>query len=229
MKDIKFYNILNKFYSLEYSKYVPSEYSHFWWEAFMRETIIRAFIGGFTVYVKSVSTKCACSSVFLFGNSWKPLVFLCFEGVQNRKIGHRRVNFEWNINYYKKPIFSFYTPWKHQETRNLLVLSEGITGNTSSIVNEVIRTISIFFKKNFSNTKTRHKQKTTNKTKISEQKTAKATILRIQKLLRGPKILYSLFFLFKSLLQKIKIVFITTFTILLMFPSSTQLQNIYLH
>ena len=145
MKDIKFYSILNKSYSLEYSKYVPSEYSHFWSEAFMRETIIRAFIGGFTVYVKSVSTKCTCSSVFLFGNLWKLLVFLCFEGVQNRKIGHRRVNFEWNINYYKKPIFPFYTPWKQQETRNLLVFSEGITGNTSSIVNEVIRTISIFF------------------------------------------------------------------------------------
>ena len=36
MKDVKFYNISSKTYSLEYSKCVPSEYSHFWGEKFMR-------------------------------------------------------------------------------------------------------------------------------------------------------------------------------------------------
>ena len=55
----------------------------------------------------------------------------------------------------------------------------------NSIVNEVIRTISslfiFFLRKDFKRTKTRHKQKPANKTKISKQKTAKATIFRMHK------------------------------------------------
>ena len=48
-----------------------------------------------------------------------------------------------------------------------------------SIVNEVIRTISSLYfisRKDFECTKTRQKQKRTNKTKLSEQKTTKAAI-----------------------------------------------------
>ena len=44
----------------------------------------------------------------------------------------------------------------------------------SSIVNEDIKTISFFYEKYF--TKTQIKSKPTNKTKLSEQKTTKATI-----------------------------------------------------
>ena len=55
----------------------------------------------------------------------------------------------------------------------------------SSIANEVISSISslliIFLRKDFERTKTRHKQKPTNKTKLSEQKTTKATIFRAHK------------------------------------------------
>ena len=55
----------------------------------------------------------------------------------------------------------------------------------NSIVNEVIRTISslfiFFLRKHFNRTKTRHKQKPTNKTKLSEQSATKATIFRAHK------------------------------------------------
>ena len=46
-------------------------------------------------------------------------------------------------------------------------------------------TISIFLRKKFEHTKARHRQKPTNKTKTSKQKTTKATIFRAEKLLRG--------------------------------------------
>ena len=62
--------------------------------------------------------------------------------------------------------------------------------HVSSIVNELINTMSslfiyLFLRKNVKRTKTRIKQKPTNKTKTSEQKIAKATVFRTQKLLRG--------------------------------------------
>ena len=61
---------------------------------------------------------------------------------------------------------------------------------TSSIVYEVIRTNSclfiFFLRKDFKRTKTRQKQ--TNKTKLSEQKTTKATIFRRRKTSKSVKI-----------------------------------------
>ena len=57
----------------------------------------------------------------------------------------------------------------------------------SSIINKAIRAILslliffFFLRKDFECTKTRHKQKLTNKTKLSKQKTTKATIFRVQK------------------------------------------------
>ena len=58
----------------------------------------------------------------------------------------------------------------------------------SSKVFEVIRTISslfiylfFFLRKDFKRTKTRHKQKPTNKTKLSKQKATKATFFRTHK------------------------------------------------
>ena len=61
-------------------------------------------------------------------------------------------------------------------------------------------------RKHFECTKTQINAKPTNKTKLSEQKTTKATIFWPQKLLRGGKF---------SFLKKIEIVFVTSFTILL--------------
>ena len=62
----------------------------------------------------------------------------------------------------------------------------------SSIVFEAIRTalsLFIFFsQKDFKHTKTHHKQKPTNKTKISKQETTKATIFQAQKFLRRWKL-----------------------------------------
>ena len=59
------------------------------------------------------------------------------------------------------------------------------TGNVSSIVNEVTGTISSLFifvlRKNFNRTKTSHKQKPTDKTKLSKKKTTKATIFCMHK------------------------------------------------
>ena len=48
----------------------------------------------------------------------------------------------------------------------------------------IISSIYLFLRKDFERTKTQIKQKPINKTKISEQKTAKTTIFRAQKLLR---------------------------------------------
>ena len=88
----------------------------------------------------------------------------------------------------------------------------------SSIVNVVFVKISFFFARNFCNTKTRHKQKPASKTKVSEQKTTKATILCAQKLYKSEKIIYFAVFLFKISCKKIEIVSITSFTILLSYP-----------
>ena len=88
----------------------------------------------------------------------------------------------------------------------------------SSIVNEVIETISFFFARNFCNTKTRHKQKPASKTKASKQKTTKATILCTQKLYKREEIIYFAVFLFKISCKKIEILSITSFTILLSYP-----------
>ena len=67
----------------------------------------------------------------------------------------------------------------------------GFQLNTSSIVIEVISTISglfiNFLQKNFERTKTKIKPKPTNKTKTSKQKTKKASFW-VQKLLRGEKL-----------------------------------------
>ena len=58
---------------------------------------------------------------------------------------------------------------------------------TSSIPSYIILLSTIlsqfifFLRKNFERTKTRHKQKRTNKTKLSEQKTTKATIFCVHK------------------------------------------------
>ena len=52
----------------------------------------------------------------------------------------------------------------------------------------MFREIVFFLRKNFKRTKTQIKSKRTNKTKLSEQKTTKATIFRAQKLLRGEKL-----------------------------------------
>ena len=81
--------------------------------------------------------------------------------------------------------------------------------HVSSVVNEIIKTISIFLRKNLELTKTQIKLKPTNKTKTSEQKATKATVFGAQKLLRGGKLFVLLF------LKKIEIVLITSFTVLL--------------
>ena len=96
-----------------------------------------------------------------------------------------------------------------------IVLSGGWIGvHASSMINEVIRTISdlltFLLQKNIERTKMQIKPKTTNKTKISEQKT-KATGFCTQKPLRGGKLFILLF------LKKIEIVLITSFTIILLF------------
>ena len=79
-----------------------------------------------------------------------------------------------------------------------IVLSGGWIGvHASSIINEVIRTISdlltFLLRKNLERTKMQIKPKTTNKTKISEQKATKATSFCTQKLLRGGKLFMLLF------------------------------------
>ena len=63
--------------------------------------------------------------------------------------------------------------------------------------------------KSFKRTKTQIKPKSTNKTKISEQKTTMATIFRAQKLLREGKLFILRF------LKKFEIVLITSFTTVL--------------
>ena len=88
----------------------------------------------------------------------------------------------------------------------------------SIIVNEVIETVSFLFARNFWNAKTRHKQKPASKTKASEQKTTKATILCAQKHYKSEKIIYFAGFLFKISCKKIEIVSITSFTIPLSYP-----------
>ena len=75
-----------------------------------------------------------------------------------------------------------------------------------------------FFARKFCNSKTRHKQKPASKTKVSEQKTTKATILCAQKLYKSEKIIYFAVLLSKISCKKIEIVSITSFTILLSFP-----------
>ena len=69
-----------------------------------------------------------------------------------------------------------------------------ILNSNSNIVNEVISTISSLFihllffsRKGFKHTKTQIKQRSTNKTKISEQKTTEVTIFCARKLQRGVK------------------------------------------
>ena len=72
--------------------------------------------------------------------------------------------------------------------------------HVSSIVYEVIRTISIFLQKKIKSTKTRHKQKSINETKTSKQKTTKAIIFCAQKFLRGRKLVILRFCAFKFFL-----------------------------
>ena len=75
--------------------------------------------------------------------------------------------------------------------------------------------ILFFLQKKFERTKTQIKPKPTNKTKLNEQKTTKATIFCAEKLLRGGK-LFLLHFL-----KKIDIVLITSLTIPLNYAVST--------
>ena len=75
--------------------------------------------------------------------------------------------------------------------------------------------IYFFLLKNFKRTKTQIKQKPTNKTKLSKQKTTKATIFRAEKLLRERELVILLF------LKKIEIVLITSLTILPNYAVST--------
>ena len=75
--------------------------------------------------------------------------------------------------------------------------------------------ILFFLRKTFERTKTQIKPKPTNKTKLNEQKTTKATIFCAEKLLRGGK-LFLLHFL-----KKIDIVLITSLTIPLNYAVST--------
>ena len=75
--------------------------------------------------------------------------------------------------------------------------------------------IYFFLLKNFKRTKTQIKPKPTNKTKLSKQKTTKATIFRAEKLLRERKLVILLF------LKKIEIVLMASSTILPNFAVST--------
>ena len=101
----------------------------------------------------------------------------------------------------------------------------------SSIVNEVIKTIFclfiFFIGKILQHKKAQNMQKETNKTKVSEQKTAKATVFRVQNFIRVVKLFVlrvTLFstqnVFFKNLktlsLNRLEIVTITSFTILLL-------------
>ena len=78
------------------------------------------------------------------------------------------------------------------------------------------RQFQFFLRKRFERTKTQIKSKPTNKTKTIEQKTTKTTVFCAQNLLRGGKFVILLF------LIKIKIVLITSFTILLIEWNKTQ-------
>ena len=77
----------------------------------------------------------------------------------------------------------------------------------------------LFLRKDYEGTKTQIKPKPTNKTKASKQKTTKATIFRVQKLLSGGKwFVLMLFVRSRSFYKKknwLEIVFIALFTILL--------------
>ena len=99
-------------------------------------------------------------------------------------------------------------------------LIDGLIGvHVSSIVHEVIRTISIFLQKIFKRTKTLTKPKPTNKIKLSKQKGTKAIIIRAQKRLRGRKLFvlrFGAFFYAQNFFVKNKIVIlIASYTILL--------------
>ena len=80
---------------------------------------------------------------------------------------------------------------RHIEWHKTCMCKCRLDESVSSIVNEVIRAISsllIFLRKRVQLTKTIHKQKPTNKTKLSKQKPTNATIFRAhQKLLKGRK------------------------------------------
>ena len=74
----------------------------------------------------------------------------------------------------------------------------------SSVVNEIIKIILIFYLRKIFVTQKHVTSKTpANKTKTSKQKTTKATILRAQKLVRGKRLfILRVFFYLKSLLKK---------------------------
>ena len=97
----------------------------------------------------------------------------------------------------------------------------------SSIVNEVVRTISslslFFLRKYFECTKTRHKQKPTNKTKTSKHRRTKTTIFTDTKTSKRVKIVcFALWYIFcvqnifVKKINRLEIVLITSFTMLLM-------------
>ena len=102
---------------------------------------------------------------------------------------------------------------------------ELIEVHVSSIVNEVIKVISslLFCTKIFKCPTTCHKQRPTNKTKTSEQKTTKATIFRVHKNFQGGRnclfcalVLFARLRSFCKKINRLEIVLITSFTILLM-------------
>ena len=83
----------------------------------------------------------------------------------------------------------------------------GLIGvHISSVVNKVIRKMTFFFfllRKNLERIKTQIEPKPTNKIKLSEQRTTKATFFRAEKLLRGGKLRF---------LKRTEIVLITSYT-----------------
>ena len=87
----------------------------------------------------------------------------------------------------------------------------GLIGvHISSVVNKVIRKMTFFFffflQKNLERIKTQIEPKPTNKIKLSEQRTTKATFFRAEKLLRGGKLFILRF------LKRTEIVLITSYT-----------------
>ena len=52
-------------------------------------------------------------SMFPFGNPWTESLWIFFRGYEIGKLVSERLIFRCNINYYKKSMFPFYTPWKY--------------------------------------------------------------------------------------------------------------------
>lgn len=102
----------------------------------------------------------------------------------------------------------------------------------SSIVNEAIRAISslfIFFLREHFATQKTHKKKPTNKTKISEKKTTKATIFARKNFIWEDNLfIWRFFFRLKFLIKKFEIILIASFTRLLeCAPLNLPMENLF--